>query len=53
MAEVIEIDDRLDSQCVRHVHLMSNEPIGDVALHPYGIAPTTAIIERGETAGSH
>lgn len=53
MAGVIVIEDRLDEQCMRHVHLMGNEPIDEAGLHPFGIPSTTAIIERGETAGSH
>ncbi len=53
MAEVIEIENFLDGQCVRHVHLMSNEEIGRNILRPYGIPATTAIIMKGETAGSY
>lgn len=53
MAEVIVVEDRLDVQCVRHLHLMANEVIGRNVLRPYGIPATTAKIERGEVAGSH
>lgn len=50
---VVVVEDRLDGQCVRHVHLMSNEAIGREALRAYGILPTTALIEVGQSAGSH
>lgn len=51
--DVILIEDRLDGQCVRHVHLMSNEVIGLEVLRAYGISTVTATVEQGETAGSY
>lgn len=53
LGEVIVVEDRLDGQCMRHVHLMANEAIEDAILHPYGISPTTANFERGQAAGTH
>lgn len=51
--EVIVVVDRLDGQCVRHVHLMSNEEIGHEVLHAYGIVQTTATIEVGKEIGAY
>lgn len=53
MDDVIVVEDRLDGQCVRHLHLMSNEEIGMEVLHAYGMSATTVKIERGETTESH
>lgn len=35
--DVIVVEDRVDMQCVRHVHLMSNTMIADEALWIYGV----------------
>lgn len=53
MSDVIEIENYIDGGCVRHLHLMSNEPIGEEALRSYGLVRDRAQVERGETAGSH
>lgn len=35
--DVIVVEDRVDMQCVRHIHLMSNTMIADEALWMYGV----------------
>lgn len=45
--DVIVVEDRLDGQCVRHVHLMSNTMIADDALGMYGV-PQGDDMERGK-----
>lgn len=37
IGDVIVVDDHLDMQCVRHLHLMSNVMIADEALWIYGV----------------
>jgi hypothetical protein len=47
MEEVIVVEDRIDMQCMRHVHLMSNQEIEKDELQVYGIPSGVGTREAG------
>lgn len=50
MDDVIRLENYVDAQCVRHVHLMSNVEIGHSTLRPYGM-PEDAKVAVGKELG--
>lgn len=53
LSELIVVEDRVDENCVRHVHLMANAPVGENWLDLFGAPEGTRGRQTLETGAHH